>query len=106
MGACLRVVSPKFGEDLEIFFFLEIEFPLKFMELYLVKHSFEASYYTISSHCSCRPANIGFTRNLGCHSVAHGQPNLLRYDSNSLSVKLTDFYCYTSNATENSVYFY
>jgi len=44
--------------------FFEIEFPLKFMDLYLVRQAVEASYYTISSHCSCCPANIDFTGNL------------------------------------------
>jgi hypothetical protein len=66
--------------------------------VHLVQRSDQTAYYTASGHCSDRPANIGFTRNLG---LPQRFWNRLQYcgmwlrvdllESTSLSEKLISF---------------
>jgi hypothetical protein len=87
----------------------KIMFKLQF--LYLVRRSVETTYYTVSRHCSSRPANIGFTWGLALPKRC-----LFRFQScgiwlyveglksNNFSEKLTALHCYVSTATEQRLH--
>ena len=81
--------------------------------IHLVQCSIQGTYCTVSGHRRCRPANAGFTRDLGlpqrcwCRFQSSGiLLHVHRLEPTILSQKRIAFLCNMSNATDKPTYWY